>query len=96
MKARFYIDPESGEPHVGRHGVSEREVAGHEDTQPAHVVVAAVPQFSLPLELRVGVDPANPSNTVSSRFIGRVVPGSGNRFNGAFQAGQGINDELQD
>ena len=24
-----------------------------------------------------------------------MVPGSGNRFNGAFQAGQGINDELQ-
>jgi hypothetical protein len=46
--------------------------------------------------VRVGVDPANPSNTVSSRFIGRVVPGSGDRFNGAFQAGQGINDELQD
>jgi hypothetical protein len=46
--------------------------------------------------VRVGVDPANPSNTVSSRFIGRVVPNSGDRFNGSFQAGQGINDELQD
>ncbi len=29
------------------------------------------------------------------RFIGRLVPGS-DRFNGAFQAGQGINDQLQD
>jgi hypothetical protein len=43
---------------------------------------------------RVGIDPAT-GQTVDGRFIGRVVPGSGNRFNGAFQAGQGINDELQ-
>src|SRR4030095_8511226 len=34
------------------------------------------------------------ANTVAERFIGRLVPGS-NRFNGAFQAGQGIEDELQ-
>jgi hypothetical protein len=34
-------------------------------------------------------------NTVDSRFIGRLTPGS-NRFNGAFQAGQGIDDQLQD
>ena len=34
-------------------------------------------------------------NTVEGRFIGRLTPGS-NRFNGAFQAGQGINDQLQD
>jgi hypothetical protein len=33
-------------------------------------------------------------NTVAERFIGRLVPGS-NRFNGAFQAGQGIDDKLQ-
>ena len=46
--------------------------------------------------VRVGVDPANPNNTVNARFIGRIVPGSGERFNGAFQAGQGINDQLQD
>ena len=26
MDLRFYIDPESGEPHVHRHGVSEAEV----------------------------------------------------------------------
>ena len=45
---------------------------------------------------RVGVDPNNPANIVNARFIGRIVPGSGERFNGAFQAGQGINDELQD
>jgi Carboxypeptidase regulatory-like domain/TonB-dependent Receptor Plug Domain len=35
------------------------------------------------------------SNTVEGRFIGRLTQGS-NRFNGAFQAGQGINDQLQD
>ena len=33
-------------------------------------------------------------NTVASRFIGRLVPGS-DRFNGAFQASQGISDTLQ-
>jgi hypothetical protein len=33
-------------------------------------------------------------NTVEERFIGRLVPGS-DRFNGAFQAGQGIDDQLQ-
>lgn len=27
MKVRFYIDRESGEPHIGRHGVSEQEVS---------------------------------------------------------------------
>lgn len=26
MKIRFYIDSESGEPHIARHGVSEQEV----------------------------------------------------------------------
>ncbi len=36
------------------------------------------------------------NQTVDQRFIGRIVPGSGDRFNGAFQAGQGINDQLQD
>ena len=34
------------------------------------------------------------ANTVEERFIGRLTPGS-NRFNGAYQAGQGIDDELQ-
>ncbi len=34
------------------------------------------------------------TNTVADTFIGRLVPGS-NRFNGSFQAGQGINDQLQ-
>jgi hypothetical protein len=33
-------------------------------------------------------------NTVEARFIGRLTPDS-DRFNGAFQAGQGISDELQ-
>ena len=46
--------------------------------------------------VRVGQDPANPANVVDARFIGRIVPGSGERFNGAFQAGQGIDDQLQD
>ncbi|HEU0109043.1 MAG TPA: TonB-dependent receptor, partial [Vicinamibacteria bacterium] len=35
------------------------------------------------------------ANTVEDRFVGRLVPGS-NRFNGAFQAGQGVTDTLQD
>jgi hypothetical protein len=33
-------------------------------------------------------------NTVEERFIGRLTPGS-NRFNGSFQAGNGIDDQLQ-
>ena len=51
---------------------------------------------------RRGMDPAliaagvapTVGNTVDPRFIGRLTPGS-NQFNGAFQAGQGINDQLQ-
>jgi hypothetical protein len=51
---------------------------------------------------RRGMDPAliaagvvpTLANTVDSRFIGRLTPES-NRFNGAFQAGQGIDDQLQ-
>lgn len=35
------------------------------------------------------------ANTVEERFIARLVPGS-NRFNGAFQAGDGIEEKLQD
>src|SRR5207237_10169373 len=35
------------------------------------------------------------ANTVEERFIGRLTPGS-NRFNGSFQAGQGIDDQPQD
>ena len=42
----------------------------------------------------IGVDPANPANTVEGRFVGRLVPNSGERFNGAFQAGQGVNDTM--
>jgi len=34
------------------------------------------------------------ANTVEDRFVGRLVPGS-NRFNGAYQAGQGVDDQLQ-
>jgi len=43
---------------------------------------------------RVGLDPKTGA-TVDQRFIGRLTPGS-NRFNGSFQAGEGINDQLQD
>jgi hypothetical protein len=51
---------------------------------------------------RRGMDPAlvaqgvqpTLANTVEGRFIGRLTPGS-NRFNGAFQAGQGISDTVQ-
>ncbi len=35
------------------------------------------------------------ANTVEERFIGRLTPGS-NRFNGSYQAGEGITDQLQD
>jgi hypothetical protein len=53
--------------------------------------------------VRRGMDPTlvsqgvTPSlgNTVEERFIGRLTPGS-NRFNGTFQAGNGIDDQLQD
>lgn len=52
---------------------------------------------------RRGMDPAlisagavpTAGNTVDGRFIGRLTPGS-DRFNGAFQAGQGITEQLQD
>jgi hypothetical protein len=52
---------------------------------------------------RVGMDPRlvaqgvtpTAANTVAGRFIGRLTPDS-NRFNGSFQAGQGITDQLQD
>ena len=47
-----------------------------------------------PRLLSAGVAPSL-ANTVDGRFIGRLTPGS-DRFNGAFQAGQGINPELQD
>jgi hypothetical protein len=48
---------------------------------------------------RRGIDPAvtqppTLGNTVDGGFIGQLVPGSGNRFNGSFQAGQGIDDRL--
>ncbi|HVO11357.1 MAG TPA: carboxypeptidase regulatory-like domain-containing protein, partial [Vicinamibacteria bacterium] len=43
--------------------------------------------------VKVGIDPAT-GQTVDARFIGRLTPES-NRFNGAFQAGQGITDTLQ-
>src|SRR4029079_14689601 len=38
--------------------------------------------------------PATTANTVYGVCIGRWIPGS-NRFNGALQAGEGINDQLQ-
>jgi len=42
--------------------------------------------------VKVGIDP-NTGQTVDSTFIGRLTPGS-ERFNGAFQAGQGVNDTM--
>ncbi len=44
---------------------------------------------------KVGLD-ATTGQTVNAAFIGRVVPNSGDRFNGAHQAGQGISDTLTD
>jgi hypothetical protein len=43
--------------------------------------------------VKVGLDPAT-GQTVDARFIGRLTPES-NRFNGAFEAGNGITDSLQ-
>jgi hypothetical protein len=43
--------------------------------------------------VKVGLDPAT-GQTVDARFIGRLTPES-NRFNGAYQAGQGITDTVQ-
>jgi hypothetical protein len=42
----------------------------------------------------VGTTPPTLANTVESQFIGRLLYGS-DPFNGAFQAGQGINDTMQ-
>jgi hypothetical protein len=47
-----------------------------------------------PRLISAGVTPTL-ANTVAERFIARLVPGS-NRFNGAFQAGQGVEEQLQD
>ncbi|MBN2368873.1 MAG: carboxypeptidase regulatory-like domain-containing protein [Vicinamibacteria bacterium] len=44
---------------------------------------------------RVGLDRAT-GEVVSAGDIGRIVPGSGDRFNGAFMAGQGIDKTLTD
>jgi hypothetical protein len=46
-----------------------------------------------PALINAGVAPTM-GNTVSNRFVGRLVPGA-NRFNGAFQAGEGIDERLQ-
>ena len=46
-----------------------------------------------PVLIAQGVAPTL-GNTVEERFIGRLTPGS-NRFNGTFQAGQGIEEQLQ-
>ena len=45
--------------------------------------------------VRVGYDAAT-EQVVNSAFIGRVVPGSGDRFQGTFQGGQGIDETLTD
>ncbi|MBN2371581.1 MAG: carboxypeptidase regulatory-like domain-containing protein [Vicinamibacteria bacterium] len=44
---------------------------------------------------RIGVD-AVTGQTWDAGMIGRVVPNSGNRFNGSFQAGQGIDKTMSD
>ena len=46
-----------------------------------------------PALVAAGVAPTL-DNTVEERFIGRLTPGS-NRFNGTFQAGQGVSDTMQ-
>jgi hypothetical protein len=49
-----------------------------------------------PLLVAAGVSPTI-DNTVSERFIGRLVAGTSDasRFNGAYQAGQGVSDSMQ-
>jgi hypothetical protein len=42
---------------------------------------------------RIGIDPAT-GRSVHEAFIGRVVPDSGDRFNGTFAAGDGIDQTL--
>jgi hypothetical protein len=45
--------------------------------------------------VRVAYD-AKTGQTVNSAFIGRIVPGSGDRFQGTFQGGKGIDKTLTD
>jgi len=45
--------------------------------------------------VRVGYD-ATTGSAVDAAFIGRVVPNSGDRFQGTYQGGQGISDTLTD
>ena len=45
--------------------------------------------------VRVGYD-AKTGQVVNSAYIGRVVPNTGNRFQGTFQGGQGIDETLTD
>ncbi len=45
--------------------------------------------------VKVGFDEQT-GQSVNAAFIGRVVPNSGDRFNGAHQAGKGISDTLTD
>jgi hypothetical protein len=42
----------------------------------------------------IGAQTPTTANTVEGRFVGRLVPNTGDRFNGAFQAGQGVNDTM--
>ncbi len=45
--------------------------------------------------VRVGYD-ATTKTSVNAAYIGRVVPGSGDRFQGTFQGGKGIDETLTD
>ncbi len=45
--------------------------------------------------VRMGYD-AQTGQTVNSAYIGRIVPNSGDRFQGTFQGGQGIDETLTD
>jgi Carboxypeptidase regulatory-like domain/TonB-dependent Receptor Plug Domain len=45
--------------------------------------------------VRVGLDPVTGA-TVAGTYIGRIVPNSGDRFQGTYQAGQGISETLTD
>jgi hypothetical protein len=68
MNVRFYIDPESGEPHIYRHGVSEEEAT--------HVI-------QNPGEDRIGQEGARVAigQTESGRYLRVIyVPEPGGAF----------------
>ena len=91
----YYLTPQWDTTLQASNFLPDKYNAGNAATLYAPACVGAYPCSG---SARVGVDP-NTGTTVEGRFIGRLTPGSNAdqiRFNGAYQAGQGINDQLQD